>query len=89
LNNKRVRPIRPWEKGDKLLLQTANNGDYVLTGFRNRDLFAVFYPPSKKITEVEIKRKKARITGQIRILRGHGIVKKVAHTHRYLVTSRG
>ena len=47
LNNKRVRPIRPWEKRDKLLLQTANNGDYVLTGFRNRDLFAIFYPPVK------------------------------------------
>ena len=89
LNNKRVRPIRPWEKGDKLLLRTANNGDFVLTGFRNRDIFAVFNPPVKKISEVERKRKKARITRQIRILRGHGIVKKVAHTHRYLVTSRG
>jgi hypothetical protein len=50
LNNKRVRPIRSWEKGDKLLLRTANKGDYVLTGFRNRDLFAVFYPSVKKIS---------------------------------------
>lgn len=89
LNNKRVRPIRPWEEGDKLLLQTANKGNYVLSGFRNRDLFAVFNPPKKKISEVEKKRKKARITRQIRILRGHGIVKKVAHSHRYLVTTKG
>jgi hypothetical protein len=62
LNNKRVRPIRPWEEGDKLLLQTANNGDYVLTGFRNRDLYAVFNPSGKKIAETEKKRNKARIT---------------------------
>jgi hypothetical protein len=89
LNNKRVRALRPWEEKDKLLLKTVNNGDYILAGFRNRDLFAVFYPNTKKISQIQKKQRKARITRQIRILRGHGIVKKVPHSHRYLVTSKG
>ena len=32
---------------------------------------------------------KRRPQRQLRLLRGHGLLRKVAHTHRYLLTAKG
>ena len=37
LNGRRVRALRPWGE-DKALLTAINHGDFLINGFRNRDL---------------------------------------------------
>lgn len=80
---RRVRALRPFSD-DYRLLETVNRGDLLINGFRNRDLQAMLYDtptdsPSEK------RRRSAAISRKLRMLRAHGIIRKISHTHRYLV----
>ncbi len=37
----------------------------------------------------EIRRRAGRVTRQLRLLRAHGLLQKVPHTHRYQLTAAG
>ena len=50
----------------------------MLHGFRNRDLVQCGTAASP-----------AAVTRQLRMLRAHGVIRKVSRTHRYLLTDRG
>ena len=54
----------------------------MVTGIRNRDLVAVLYNDAIK-DALEKRRRSARVTRLLRILRGHGLLQKVPKTHRY------
>jgi hypothetical protein len=56
----------------------------MVTGIRNRDLVTVLYKEEPS-DAVERRRRSARVTRLIRILRGHGLLQKVPKTHRYQV----
>lgn len=86
-NGERYRALNPWSAQDAQLLEIINRGEFAINGFRNRDLRALIYP--KKGTEEEEKRRAARITRQLRLLRGHGLIHKVSGTHRYVVSPKG
>ena len=86
-HGKPVRGLRPWSEPDRLLLATINRGEYALNGFRNRDLVAHLLPTPKD--DQERKRHSARTTRQLRLLRAHGLIRKLPHTHRYRVTPKG
>jgi hypothetical protein len=70
------------------MLKAIANGDFLINGFRNRDLHAAIYPAGPA-TDQERRSRSAHITYLLRILRGHGLIEKVTGTHRYLVTSKG
>ena len=83
-----VRALRPWSEPDAAVLRAVNNGAHYLNGFRNRDLVEKLYP--KGINDVVERRKaSARVTRQLRLLRAHGIIKRVATTYRYQLTDQG
>lgn len=84
---KRVRALRPFSPEDHRLLTAIARGEGMLNGFRNRDLRLLLHPgsPSAETT----RRLSARITRQIRMLRAHGLIRKVPRTHRYLLTEKG
>lgn len=86
--NRRVRAIRPSSKEDLQLLEIVNRGEFALNGFRNRDLRPFFFnaPPEN---DREKKSRCARISRSIRLLRAHGLIRKVPSTHRYLLTQYG
>ncbi|MBI4880939.1 MAG: hypothetical protein HY812_14980 [Planctomycetes bacterium] len=88
LNGRRARALRPWADPDLPLLEAIARGEYVLNGFRNRDVVPHLFtdPPSPP---EERKRITTRITCRLRILRGHGLVRKVPGTHRYQVIAKG
>lgn len=88
LAGKRVRPLHPWSDPDLSLLRAISHGEFILSGFRNRDVRALLQP---KLPDdpVERARQRARITRQIRMLRAHRLVEKVKRTHRYRVTQKG
>jgi len=84
----RVRALRPLAADDARLLQVIHRGDYVLSGFRNRDLRAALYD-SPSDDSAERKRRAAKVTRLIRMLRAHNLIHKTTGTHRYMVTDKG
>jgi hypothetical protein len=70
------------------LLKAVNRGEFAIHGLRNRDLQALLYtvPPKDKS---EQRRRSAAISRKLKLLRVHGLVRKLPHTHRYEVIDNG
>ena len=81
----RVRPL-DWE--DSTLLEAVGRGEFVLNGLRNRDLQRLLFDTPAESPK-EVKRRSARVSRQLRMLRAHGVIQKVPKTHRYQVTPAG
>ena len=86
-NGRRVRGLSPWGQ-DQPLLAAINHGEFLINGFRNRDLRQLLNPQPPESPR-ERQRQSARISRSLRLLRVHGLIQKVAHTHRYHVTPKG
>jgi hypothetical protein len=84
----RVRALHPFSADDNALLKAVNRGEFVLNGLRNRDLQALLFKPGPLSTQ-EKRRRPAAVGRKLRLLRMHGIIQKVPHTHRYQVTAAG
>jgi len=86
--NHRVRAMHPWAEPDLPLLKAVANGDFLVNGFRNRDVHAALFstPPG---SDDDRKKRTARVAYLFRILRGHGLIEKVEGSHRYHVTDKG
>jgi hypothetical protein len=85
---RRVRALQPFSPDDSRLLAAVNQGEFAINGFRNRDLRVLLFG-AHDVSLAEAKRQAARITRQVRILRGHGLIQKVQSTHRYTLNSKG
>jgi hypothetical protein len=88
LNGQRVRAINPWAPNDALLLETVMRGEFTINGFRNRDLRPILFG-SVAISKNETRRRSAAVSRKLRMLRAHGLIKKVQKSHRYHVTDKG
>ena len=73
---------------DHELLAAINHGEFVINGFRNRDLQALLYADQAPSPEGH-RRWPAAISRKLRMLRAHGLIQKVPRTHRYHVTDAG
>ena len=82
---RKVRALNPWSQDDAKLLRTIGDPKWMVTGIRNRDLVGALYPEAAE-DAAEKRRRSARATRLIRILRGHGLLQKVPKTHRYQVS---
>jgi hypothetical protein len=87
LKGRRVRALRPWGE-DKALLTAINHGDFLINGFRNRDLQQLIYGAETE-NPSERRRRSASISRKLRMLRAHGLIRNVPRTHRYHVTDAG
>lgn len=83
-----MRGLHPLVGADAALLEAVAHPEFLLNGLRNRDLAAALYGPTPS-DPAERKRRSARVSRQLRLLRAHGLLKKVPKTHRYQVTDRG
>lgn len=83
-----IRALNPLGAADAALLETVNRGEFAINGFRNRDLRAHLYPSGTTDPTVR-KKRAAAVTRKLRLLRAHGLIKKVPKTHRYVLTDRG
>jgi len=85
--SQRVRALRPWSPEDSTLLRTISRGEFNLNGFRNRNIRDCLFPGEQGR---EAKRRlSARVTYRLRMLRAHGIIRKVPRTLRYVLTNKG
>jgi hypothetical protein len=87
-NGRPVRALQPLAESDRALLEAIGRGEFLLNGFRNRDLRAVLYGAGVGAPD-EAKRQSAAVTRKLRLLRAHGLIHKVPKTHRYQVSPRG
>ncbi len=51
-------------------------------------MFTILYG-EKEASPEEQRRQSAKVSRQLRMLRAHGLILKVVHTHRYQLTARG
>jgi hypothetical protein len=84
----RARGLNPLRKDDAALLEATNRGEFILTGFRNRDLQGLLYSSEAKDAK-ELRRRSGAVTRKIRLLRAHGLIRKIPRSHRYMVTDKG
>lgn len=81
------RALNPWAREDGRLLELINQGEFVLNGFRNRDIRQAYF--TSRCSAKELKRRMGWIGRRLRLFRAHGLIAKVGGTHRYVVTDKG
>ena len=86
---RRVRALRLGDLSDTALLQAISKGEFATSGFRNRDLRTLLFSTKPNASKTEIRRLSARVSRLLRILRAHGVIKKIPKSHRYRLTSAG
>ena len=84
-----VRALNPLAPADVELLEAISRGEFMLNGFRNRDLRALLFADTPPPPPKEAKRQAAKVTRLLRLLRAHGVIAKVPKTHRYQVSPEG
>jgi hypothetical protein len=83
----RVRGLNPLSPEDTALLEAVGRGEFLLNGFRNRDLRERLF--SRSDDPATRRRQSAAVTRKLRMLRAHGLIRKVPRTHRYLLSAKG
>ena len=88
-DGKTYRGLNPWQEQDYKLLTFLSRGENAISGFRNKDLRKWLYPESNKFEKEEQKKYSGRTTRYIKLLRVHGLIKKIAKENRYMLTAKG
>lgn len=70
------------------LFRAALLGAHRLHGLRNRDLAQQLYASAPQ-DPVEKRRRTARVSRLLQLLRAHGLIAKISHSHRYRITAKG
>lgn len=83
-----VRALNPLGVEDATLLGAVNRGEFAINGFRNRDVRQHLYAKPTGDPR-EQRRRSTATTRKLRLLRAHGLIRKVPKTHRYILTDRG
>jgi hypothetical protein len=84
----RYRALRPWSEEDQKLLEVLSDAGFTVSGFRNRDLAARLYRCAKDDSAARA-RIASKVSYRIRILRAHGLIRKLPNQRRYHVTAKG
>ena len=82
-----ARALNPLTGADGELLRALGNGDFLLHGFRNRDLRLALH--GHALTPDQRRKQSAAITRLLAIVRAHGLIVKIPKTHRYQLSAEG
>jgi hypothetical protein len=83
-----VRGLQPLKSDDSQLLAAIGRGEFLVSGFRNGDLRPILFGTAE-VSPDAARRQSAKITRMIRMLRAHGLIRKIPKTHRYRLTPKG
>ena len=87
VNGRRHRGLRPFEPDEVRLLQAVSRGEFLISGFRNRDVRQSLFGQTQD--RPQRRREAGRVSRKLALLRAHGLIKKIPRTHRYLLTENG
>jgi hypothetical protein len=82
-----VRALQPLKAEDSQLLAAISRGEFLISGFRNADLRPLLFGTAK-MSRDEARRQSTKVTRLIRMLRAHGLIRKIPKTHRYRLTTK-
>ncbi len=82
------RALRPVSREEAALFAAVLKGEFQLKGFTNRDVREQL-EPGKRADPQEGRRASGRTTRRLRLLRAHGLIRKVGGTRYYRVTPLG
>jgi len=85
---RRKRALQPLSPQDQALFKAVLRGEHHLHGLRNADLAEQLYGPQPN-DPLERRRRGARVTRLIQLLRAHGVLAKVPRARRYRLTQAG
>jgi hypothetical protein len=72
----RYRALRPWSEDDRRLFEAVSRGEHVSEGFVNAQIAACLYP-RRNPDQQERSRIASRVSYRLRLLRQHGLIRKV------------
>jgi hypothetical protein len=87
-DGRHYRALRPIDPDEARLFTVLLDGRFLLQGFRNKDVRRRVVPCCGD-DPLARKKASARITRLLRLLRAHGLIRKVSQTFYYRVTSKG
>ena len=87
VSGRRYRALNLLASDDAKLLEAVARGEWLVAGFRNRDIRHVLYGDAAD--EATRRQQASRVTRLLGLLRAHGLIKKVPRSHRYLLTVDG
>lgn len=85
---RRARALNPLAREEVKLLEIVSRGDFMLNGFRNRDVREALHGVEPKDVQ-EKRRQSAAVTRKLRLLQAHELIGKTAGSHRYQLTEKG
>jgi hypothetical protein len=86
-DGRRFRGLNPLSGPDAELAEILLRGEFLLNGFRNRDVRALLHPNTT--CAAEQRRQSARVGRLLKLFREHGLIRKIPGTHRYQSTAAG
>lgn len=84
VKGRRVPGFNVWSPEVLRIMEAINDGRYLINGFRNRDIGKTIFPAIQ-----DAKKRSSKTSRTLKKLRSHGLIKKVPHSRRYHVTSKG
>jgi hypothetical protein len=89
-NGRPVRALNPFREDDAQLLAAINHGEFLIHGFRNRDIKEKLFGNQARPSRTKAGRKQSgKVTRSLTLLRSHHLIKKVSRSHRYVLTENG
>ena len=89
-NGRPIRALNPFHQNDAQLLAVINHGEFLIHGFRNRDIKEKLYGEQARPSRTKIGRQQSgKVTRLLTLLRAHHLIKKVSRSHRYVLTENG
>lgn len=82
------RALRPVSREEAAVFAVVLNGQFLLKGFTNRNVRERLHPDRPADLQ-DRRRQSAQTTRRLRLLRAHGLIRKVSGTRYYRVTPRG
>lgn len=86
-DGKSYRAINPWDPEDFQTLQYLARGEHQVNGFVNKSLCEELHGTVR--CAAEQKRLSAKTSRRLRLLRAHGLIRKVPRANRYQLTDKG
>ena len=84
VKGRRVPGFNVWSPEVLRIMEAVSDGRYLINGFRNKDVGGTIFPGTK-----DARKRSSKTSRTLKKLRQHGLIKKVPHSRRYHVTSKG
>jgi hypothetical protein len=88
-DGRKVRALRLGDPQDLSLLQGVARGEFAISGFRNKDIRQLLYPTAASTSTEQVRKQSSKTGRLLRLLRAHGIIRKINKTQRYRLTEKG